>query len=163
MCHDVSRISAFYQPHILQLLASDQSILLLCHQLPEDPIFLCHKFLKASLLHHPTVIDHDNDICVPDGAQSVGNGDHTPALHDPIQGHPDLMLSLTIQCTGRLIKKQEARSLDERPGNGHPLFLSSREHDTTLPHQGVVSLRKAANEIVGVCFCGRLLQLLLAH
>mmetsp|Transcript_12195 Transcript_12195/g.20555 ORF Transcript_12195/g.20555 Transcript_12195/m.20555 type:complete len:144 (-) Transcript_12195:1280-1711(-) len=50
------------------------------------------------------------------------------------------MLTFGVQGGGSLIKQEDLGLSDQGPRNGDPLLLTSRELDTSLPHQSVKSL-----------------------
>ena len=70
-------------------------------------------------------------------------------------------LCLSVQCRGGLVKDNNTWILDERPGYGHPLLLSSRKFEPLLPNKCLVAFRKANNGVMNICHFSGLLNLLL--
>ena len=67
-----------------------------------------------------------------------------------IQGLLDLVLGLRVDAAGRLVEDQDARVVEDRPGNRDSLTLAPAERMPPLAHDGVVAVRELAQEVVGV-------------
>ena len=55
----------------------------------------------------------------------MGDHDHEPVLCHLFQKLHDLHAGFCVQCAGRLIRKKDIWIVDECPGNGHPLHLTT--------------------------------------
>ena len=79
-------------------------------------------------------------------------GDHQRgATHlDAVQLGLDGAFGLGIQRRGGLVEDQDARVLEDRPGDGHPLLLATGELQAALAHRGLVTVRQAFDEAVDV-------------
>ena len=63
------------------------------------------------------------------------------------QGPADGLLGGAVQGGGRLVENQDARMLEDGPGNGHALLLAPGELEPPLPHHRVPALRQALDEV----------------
>ena len=73
-----------------------------------------------------------------------------PSAHEAREGVLDHGLVLRIDRRERLVQQQDRRIPQERAGNGDALALAAGEADAALADDGVVALRQAGNETVGV-------------
>ncbi len=60
------------------------------------------------------------------------------------------MLALRVEGAGRLVEHEDARVLEDGPGDGHALLLSAGELHASLAHQRIVALGKFLDEAVRI-------------
>ena len=63
----------------------------------------------GSDLDHPTMIEHDDLVCVANGRESVGNGERRPALGEALERVLDGPLGLCVERRGRLVEDEDGR------------------------------------------------------
>lgn len=78
-------------------------------------------------------ITHDTDeVSSLNGAQPVGNDEHSATPSGPIQRLLHHSLRLCIQSTGGFIQNQDSGVLDQGAGDGDALFLTTGQSYTSL-------------------------------
>ncbi|CAA7407672.1 unnamed protein product [Spirodela intermedia] len=85
-------------------------------------------------LHHLTLLDDRDHICIADGRETVRDDDGGPAHGRQVQGLLDNALRLGVQRAGRLVKEEDLGGLYDCPGDGDPLLLPTRHLDAPLAH-----------------------------
>ena len=85
---------------------------------------LIQQLLVGSLLDDFAIIDHDNPIGIPDGAQPVGDHKTCAALHKVKQGFLDAYLGAGIHTAGGFIQDQDPRIRKDGACNGKQLPLT---------------------------------------
>ena len=75
----------------------------------------------------------------------MSDDDGGPALGGLVERPHDAVLGDRVQAGGGLVKHQDGRVLENGPGYGHPLLLSSRELEAPLPHLGVITTGPVQN------------------
>ena len=73
------------------------------------------------------MVDDDDLIGVADRAQPMGDHDGGPPARKLFERTLDMPFALVVECTGRLVKDQNLRILEENPRNRNPLFLPAGE------------------------------------
>ncbi len=77
-----------------------------------------------------------------------------PARRRP-QRAEDRLLRDRVERRGRLVEHQDARVLEQRPGDAEALALAARERAAGLGQRRVVAVRQAGDEVVDVRGLGR--------
>ena len=92
-----------------------------------------------SLLNNLTLAHDDDLVCGHDGRQAMRDHDHRLLLllQESVQSLLDLVFAFSIECTGGLIEKQDARLADEGASDSDSLLLATREAHATLTHFGI--------------------------
>src|SRR5215471_12701214 len=78
----------------------------------------------------------------------MSDDDRRARARDPIECVLDVFLRVAIECTGRLIKEEDWRPLEDRPCDGDTLLFSARQLEAALAHHGTVALGQRADEAV---------------
>lgn len=87
----------------------------------------CLKYL------HDATITHDTDeISRLNGAQPVGDDEHSAPPGGPVERLLHHPLGLCIQSTGGFIQNQDRGVLDQGAGDGDALFLATGQRYTSL-------------------------------
>ena len=86
----------------------------------------------GALLLDSAVADDQNAGGVADGGQAVGDDERGTALGQIIKGVLDLGFGDGIQGRGGLVQNQNGRILQENPGDGNALLLSTGEQGAAL-------------------------------
>ena len=95
----------------------------------------------GALLGNPPLVQHNDEVGVPDCAQTMGNGDRGALGGQTRDGLLDEVLGFGIDRGGRLIENQNWRVFEYRPGNRQTLLLTGRELDAAFTDQGVIPRR----------------------
>jgi hypothetical protein len=91
-----------------------------------------HQFIVRALFDDLAVFEHDDAICVGDGAQSMGDDEAGAAGHEVLQAPLDEPLALGVEIAGRFIENEDARVGEDRAGDGDALALTAAELDAAL-------------------------------
>ena len=102
------------------------------------------------LLPNLAVYQDDDPVGIPDRGEAVGDDQRGPPLHERLQGVLDLDLRLRIEGGGRLVQDQDRGILEKGASDGDPLALAAGELRSLLADEGVVALRQAHDEVMGV-------------
>lgn len=81
----------------------------------------------ASTLNDALAVDDDDLVGIPDGGETVGDGDGGAVSGELLQAFLDVAFTFIVQGAGGLIQDQDRRIFKEYPGNGDPLLLSARK------------------------------------
>ena len=92
---------------------------------------------------------HDNPIGIADRTESMGDDQHGSTRANLTHIVLNDFFRLVIEGTRGLVKNQDTRIGDERPGDGDALALSAGQSGAVLAHHGVVALRQLTNKFVG--------------
>src|SRR3984885_7230969 len=103
--------------------------------------------VRAPLQDQATL--HHQDLISPaDGRQPVGDHKRSASLHQVAQAILNHGLRLRIERRSRFIEDENARVGQNRTRNRKPLTLAAGKFDPPLPHNRVVTLRKAQCEFI---------------
>jgi hypothetical protein len=95
-------------------------------------------FLESQVIHR--VGDLDPRLPVRDG-------EHGDALCDVANVLADFALGRGVQRARHLVQNKQLRTVDQRPGDGDPLPLTTGEACALFTDFGVDAVRQASNEI----------------
>ena len=99
----------------------------------------------------PSALNNHDTVTSAHGCQPVSNDDDRPApRHFTHVGLNDL-LALVVECAGRFIEYQNARSRDQRPGDSDPLTLPRRKVSSALFDKRVIAEWEIADKLVSAC------------
>ena len=101
-------------------------------------------------LGHLALVQHDQAIGAAQRGQPVRDRKGGSPLHQSRNGQLDPLLCRRIQRRGGLVEDQNPGIVKDRPGDGDPLSLPHGELAAPLTHLGVVSIRLADDEFVGL-------------
>src|SRR6266496_2971292 len=112
------------------------------------------QLLVGSLLDDTAVVHNKNQVRIPNGGEPVGYDKICPSLHQFAHRLLNQHLCSGIDATGCLIKNKDRRIGQDRTGNSQQLLLTLREVGCLLIQDGVITLRKRSDKVVGLCrFC----------
>src|SRR5579863_7611863 len=106
------------------------------------------EFLVRAAFDNLPLFDHQDLIGAANGGQTVRNDESGASLHEIRQSLLDQSFRLGIQAGGSLVKNQDARLSENRPGNRNALALSSGEFDATFTDDGLVFVGKTLGKLV---------------
>src|SRR5690348_15710434 len=116
----------------MQLLQANHSI--------EEPA-ACDQILMCTKLNQPAIVQDHDSIGIPDGRQSMCDDETGPVLRQASDRLLDQLLAANINGGGGLVKNQNSRVTQDRPGNCNALSLAARKIRATLTHLAVVCIR----------------------
>ena len=108
---------------------------------------LCDQFLVRAAFSDAAVVHHKNLVSVPDGGQSVGNGDNRLAVSQLGDRLLDEMLILRVDSGRGLVQNDDGRVLENGSGDEDCLqktieFLTHEENVIRIAHR-LKSVRSA--------------------
>ena len=65
----------------------------------------------ASGLHQPSVVEDEDQVCVPDAREAVGDHDRGAVVHERAEAGPDLVFRVRVHAGKRVV----ARTVIESP------------------------------------------------
>ena len=102
-----------------------------------------NQLVMRALLNDPPAVHDQNEIRVANGAQTVSNNDS--AREEAAQVSIDARFSEGVEVTGRFIKHEDRRFVEERPGQCEALALASGQRRAAFGEDGFVSHRHPAD------------------
>ena len=115
-----------------------------------------HQLVVGALLDDGAVVDHQDAVAAPGGAQPVRDHDRGPPAQPLLQVAPDLGLGGHVQRAGRLVQDRDRGVADERPRQGQALALPARQGGAVLAQDRVVALGQLLDEGLGLGAAGGL-------
>ena len=106
----------------------------------------------GALLDDVAVAHDEDDICVADGRETVGDDEARAALHQGIECLLNPDLGTGIDRGGRLVENEHRRKREHDARDTEQLLLSLREIAAILRDHCVISLRQTADKAVCMCF-----------
>ncbi len=114
-----------------------------------------------ALIHQLALAKYQDAVGPTDLAEAVGDEERGSLAADAPHGPLDLILGGAVDGAGAVVQNKDAGVGEEGAGDGDALPLSAREGDAALADVGLVALVEAGDEVVGLCFLGGPLNLLL--
>ena len=110
------------------------------------------------------MVHHHQAVHRRDGRQTVRDGHHRLAFHQPVQAVLDSRFHLAVERAGGFVEQQDRRVFQHHAGDGHALALTTAELDAALSHVGVEAraafwVGQARDELVGLGTLGGALHL----
>ncbi len=121
---------------------------------------LLQQVVVAAPLHHLAVLQHQYGVGVADCAQPVGDGKDGPSLHELVHALFDEGLGTGVDGGGGFVQDEHRRVGHGSPGDCQQLPLALGQVGAVGGDHGVIALRQAADEGVGVGDAGGGLNLL---
>ena len=101
----------------------------------------------VAAFHHVAVPEDQNQVCVANGAEPVGNDEGGAVFRQPVHGLLNQGFGPGIHRGGGLIQDEQRRVLNHGPGDGHQLLLTGGEVGAVV-ERGVIALRQRPDEVV---------------
>ena len=93
----------------------------------------------------------DNDLVrLAYGAQAMGDHDDRSAFHQLSQGVNHQVLRFGVECSRRLVQDHDWAIANDGARDANTLALASRKRVSAFAYDGVVTVRHATDEFVGV-------------
>ena len=96
------------------------------------------------------LLDHGNTIGLLHRRQAVGDHQRRAAGHQPRQSLLDQVLALGVQRAGGLVQQQDRRIGEQGAGDGQALALTAGQAEAGVAQMGLLALRQALDELVGM-------------
>jgi hypothetical protein len=103
---------------------------------------------EAATLDDPTGLEHQDQIRLAHGRETVRDHERGAAAHHVLQRLLHPRLGRRIQRAGGFVQDQDWRVLEQRAGDRQALALAAGQGGATLADQRVVAFRLAQDEIV---------------
>ena len=113
----------------------------------------------ASALDDASMFEHKDPVGIDDARQAVREDQSRAAGHEPVERRLDDRLAVAIDRRQGLVQDEDRRPAEKGPRDRDALPLPARQPDPTLPDDGLVALREAGDELVGMGLPGRRLEL----
>ena len=84
------------------------------------------KFLVCPARSNLACVEYQNTIRVLDRTEAVSDDQHGAAFGESLECGLDRVLTLRIECRGRLIEDNDWRVFEESARDGNPLALTTR-------------------------------------
>src|SRR5580693_2334668 len=110
---------------------------------------------------HPTAEDNDR-VGIANGAETVGDGDDGPSLHEALQCFDHESLGFRVESSSGLVEDENRRVANDGAGNSDALTLAPGKSKPSLADHRVVTVRHSGNEFVRVREFRRFLDFLLS-
>src|SRR5437868_4439924 len=91
-------------------------------------------------------LDNDEFVGIAHRRETMGDYEGGLACPQPFQRFDQHQVGLGIESAGRLVEDENWGVFEERPGDGEPLPLSSRQRGPALTDNGVVAIGQALYE-----------------
>src|SRR5215813_21868 len=105
--------------------------------------------IMGAVLDQAAAVDGDESVAAPYGRQSVRDDEYGSAARELRHVLLDDALALVVERAGRLVEDQDARIGDERTGDGETLALAAGQARAALADDGVVTIGKLEDEVMG--------------
>ena len=115
---------------------------------------MLQQFLVGPDPGHMPFVEHDDLVCVLDGADTLGNDQNCGVFCLFCEGFAERRIRFEVQCGKAVIKNIQFRFFHQRPCDGQPLFLAARKIGPALGHKGVDPIRQGPDEIRGLGHLG---------
>ena len=122
-----------------------------------DPVDL-QKFLMGTAFNNMSLIKYNDQICIFDRTQAVGNGENGTVAHYAVESILHQSFRHCIQRTGGFIQHQDRRVFQNGTGNRHTLFFTAGKPESFFPDHSIVAVFVSAvnNKVVSIGFGCRL-------
>src|SRR6266568_8940226 len=104
----------------------------------------------TAALDDPAAVEYQNDVGGEHGRQPVRDDERRALSEQRAQCRLDVLLGDGVQIGRRLVEDEDARVLEDDPGDGHALLLAARQPVSPLADDAVVALRQGLDEVVQV-------------
>ena len=84
-----------------------------------------HQHIMRPDIDHLAFVEHENVVALGQRGQAVGDDHHRAAMRDALNIGVHQCLGLRIERAGGLIQNQQARIVDQRPGNRQLLLFTT--------------------------------------
>ena len=101
-------------------------------------------------LHQVAVFDHNTRVTDVERAETMGNHEGRPASHDALHRFHDERLGGHINRTGRLVKNENGRVLQESARQGNALAFTAGQPHTSFAHKRVIAIGKRHNKVMRI-------------
>ncbi len=109
----------------------------------------------VALFNETAVVDDEHLVSLADGAQAVGDDEGGAPGHEAQERFLNVEFGARIDAARGFVQDQDARVGEEGAGDGQQLALALAEIVSLFGDLGLVALRQAADEPVGIGQFGR--------
>ena len=101
----------------------------------------------VAALHNVPVLEDQDQVCIANGAEPVGNDEGGAIFRQPVHGRLDQRLGPGVYGGGGFVQNQKGRIFNHGPGDGHQLLLTGGEVGPVV-ELGVIALGELADEVI---------------
>ena len=88
---------------------------------------ICNQIFVGSLFYDATVLHDENLVGVPDGRETMGDDQRSPAAHQVRERILNQPLAFGVECGCGFVEDQDRRILEHGPRDGDALPLAARQ------------------------------------
>jgi len=100
----------------------------------------------VALLDDVAVFHHQNDICLADGREAMGDDEARAALHQAVEGLLNFDLRARVDGGRRLVEDEHRRQAEHDARDAQQLLLPLGQAAAILGDRRVIALRQAPDE-----------------
>ena len=100
---------------------------------------LSQQFFMGSFFDDAAMVDDDDVVGIADRTQAMGDDDGRTAFHEAVQGGLDDFFAFRIEGRRRFIEDEDARVLEDGPGDGDTLALAAGQGAAAVADEGFVA------------------------
>ena len=100
----------------------------------------------GAALGDAALVEDEDEVCVADGAEPLGNDEGGAALDEDFEGLLDEHFGLGVHAGGGVVEDEDPGVHEEGPGDGDALLLAAGEGDAPFADPGVVALGEGFDE-----------------
>ena len=123
----------------------------------------CQKLLVISLFQDLSFGEHDDVVRVLDRGETMGHDEHGSDVSHFLQGILDQKLGLRVYIGRGLVKDHDLRLMDDGPGEGKKLPLTSGEVVSSLPHFLIQPVVQTVDKMICIDIAADLLEPLIGN
>ena len=121
------------------------------------------QLVMGAVVDQPSALQDQDHIRGQDRGEAVGDHERRPTAEERPQRRLDELLRERVEVGRGLVQDDNARVLQDHPGDRHALLLAAAEPVAALADDGVVSVGQRTDELLRVGRAGRGLDLFLAR
>src|SRR5215469_9204165 len=104
----------------------------------------------GTLFHDAAAVNDDDAVSEPHGRKTMRNNEGRTTSGSAAQGFHHDLFRRSVQVAGGLVKYENRRITQDRPGDRNALLLPARQRFAPLGNKTVISVRKVLDELVRV-------------
>src|SRR5579883_1628200 len=110
-------------------------------------------------LDNAAIVENEDLVGVDDGREAMGDDERGAVRGNLVEARLDLALGLSVECRGRLVENEDARSLEDDPRDGDALLFAARELQAAFADHAAIAVGKRGDEGMDARMACRLLDL----
>src|SRR5262245_58045882 len=107
-----------------------------------------HQVGMCAELGDAASVENDDVVALAQGAEAMRDHQRRAALHGSLHGRENLVLSVRVDRSCRIVQEQDRRVEEHGAGDGQSLTLADGEVEATLPQDGVKTVWQIGDEVI---------------